>query len=67
MGECVCRYRGKVAVFDFEEFFDFYENVYKKNLYARLMEDYNNTKPELRHFKDWSMLQRLEYEFSLNF
>lgn len=66
-GECVCRYSGKVAVFDFEEFFDFYENVYKKNLYTRLKEDYNNTKPEFRRFRDWSMLQKLEYEFSLNF
>lgn len=66
-GECVCKYRGKVAVFDFEEFTDFYENVYKKNLYVRLIEDYNNTKPELRPFKDWSMLKQLEKEFSYNF
>lgn len=66
-GECVCKYNGKVAIFDFEEIYDFYENVYKKNLYARLMEDYNNTKPELRPFKNWSMLKQLEKEFSYNF
>ena len=63
-GECVAKYNGKVAVFNFEDFTNFYNNEYKKNLYIKLTEEYNNTKPELRRFRDWSMLRSLKREFS---
>lgn len=63
-GECVAKYRGKVAVFEFEDFTDFYYNTYRKKLYLDLLEKYNNTKPELRRFLDWRLLQQLEEEFA---
>lgn len=63
-GECVCKYRGKVAVFSYEDICNFYENEYKSTIYKKLKEKYDNTKPELRPFLDWSKLQRLEREFS---
>lgn len=62
-GECVCKYNGKVAVFDFEDFTNFYNNEYKKNLYIKLTKEYNDTKPELRRFRDWRVLRSLEREF----
>lgn len=63
-GECVCKYKGKVAVFEYEDFVDFYNNIYKKNLYLKLLKEYNDTKPELRRFKNWRTLEKLEREFS---
>ena len=63
-GECVCKYNGKVAVFNFDDIINFYNNEYKATLYNRLKEEYNNTKEELRRFKDWSILSKLERELS---